>query len=719
MKIYITRINGWGLWNRSHYMQHMVAEIAHQMGYQEMGIYRYNADDESQESLSSRLDGIIAGINRGDFVICQFPTGNGRRFEYELVNRLKAYGGRIAIYIHGLESLAWEEKKNQIEEIVGLYNLAEVLIVPSYAMRRLLTENGIRKEMKFVIQEIWDCPVDENFLRIPILKKEIQYAGDVGFEGMENWGGTIPLKLYGVSTNKGQNVSNMNIPSNEFCRELSNGGFGLVWYTDRENRQYMEYSIPFSLSRYLASGIPVIVPIGSVSQTLITAEHLGVGVNSLNEAVAVVERIDEKEYQQYARNVRTFALALRTGYYTRKCLIDAVHAFCRKDADRIMIPACNYYPSDYEFNSVVLRESYGGNLALSWSFKGKPDGFLIYDASGALVYETKNVHMHYFLIENHKRGNTFIVKAYVDTLKGRLIVAEASSSLRIMQYEKPKVSLLMSAYNAEDFIARGIDTALAQSFQALEIVVVDDGSEDSTSDIIDWYDEKYYNVIAIHQKNGGTPAGRNAGIKYAHGEYIGFLDSDDMLHPDMISRLYNAIRADDCDIAITSMYLIQNDGYSILAQYPMEENVTVTVDNFFSMHFDTGCMFATVVVNKLYRSSLVKEHLFPIMQVEDNAWTPYLLSYAEKIRYINDCSYEYDRTIYTNTVTDKLALKPKEELYSIHKNAIMFYLENGNPKRMVLLKRLARRQLSEMGRAYKYNAYEKLWMEIDKDFHTV
>ena len=65
MKTYITRINGWGLRDKSHYMQHMIAEIAHQMGFQEMGIYRYYADNESYESLSSRLDGIIAGINRG------------------------------------------------------------------------------------------------------------------------------------------------------------------------------------------------------------------------------------------------------------------------------------------------------------------------------------------------------------------------------------------------------------------------------------------------------------------------------------------------------------------------------------------------------------------------------------------------------------------------------------------------------------------------------
>lgn len=145
MKTYITRINGWSLRDKSHYMQNMVAEIAHQLGCREMGIYRYYAEEENWESLSSRLDGIIAGINRGDLVICQFPTGNGMRFDNELVSRLNAYGGRIAIFIHELETLVNKEKQSQSGRIIGIYNQAEVLIVPTYAMRQWLVEKGIRK----------------------------------------------------------------------------------------------------------------------------------------------------------------------------------------------------------------------------------------------------------------------------------------------------------------------------------------------------------------------------------------------------------------------------------------------------------------------------------------------------------------------------------------------------------------------------------------------
>ena len=78
MNIYITKLNGLPLQDIAQYKQRMTAEIAHQLGCREMGVYRYNGATESQESLNGRLDGIIAGIEWGnDVVICQFPTGNG------------------------------------------------------------------------------------------------------------------------------------------------------------------------------------------------------------------------------------------------------------------------------------------------------------------------------------------------------------------------------------------------------------------------------------------------------------------------------------------------------------------------------------------------------------------------------------------------------------------------------------------------------------------
>ena len=109
MNIYITKINGLSLRNTFQYIQNMTVDIAHQIGCREMGIYRYNGNQESSESLNSRIDGIISGINQGDIVICQLPTGNGLKFERELISHLRAYRSRIAIFIHNFETLLHEK----------------------------------------------------------------------------------------------------------------------------------------------------------------------------------------------------------------------------------------------------------------------------------------------------------------------------------------------------------------------------------------------------------------------------------------------------------------------------------------------------------------------------------------------------------------------------------------------------------------------------------
>ncbi len=144
------------------------------------------------------------------------------------------------------------------------------------------------------------------------------------------------------------------------------------------------------------------------------------------------------------------------------------------------------------------------------------------------------------MIRGYGRESGFVIKAYIDTLKGKMIVAESGQIyLQEKQYSYADVSLIIPIYNAQDYIVREIDVALAQSFFNLEIILVDDGSTDNTSNVVDWYAERYSNVIAIHQKNGGVGAARNTGIRRASGEYIGFMDGDDMIHPDMIIRLYN------------------------------------------------------------------------------------------------------------------------------------------------------------------------------------
>ncbi len=715
MNVYMTRINGLSFKDTIQYRQHMTVKIAHQLGIKEMGIYRYNLGVESDESLSARVDGIIAGINREDLVICQFPTGNGLKFEWKLINHLKAYGGRIAVFLQELEPLLYEKKGSTLQDVINLYNQAEVMIVPSLAMRQFLLENHIRNRMKFVIQEMWDYTNNVSFSQTPKFKKEFLLISDGELGEIGKWSPALPLKLYGKASVSGGNIHSINdMKPDEMFAEIAEGGFGLIWYKNTYERQYMEYSISFSMAKFLAAGIPVVAPVGISNQTMIEVNHLGLIVNSLDEAVAKIEVLGETEYQGYVQCVKRFATALHNGYYTERCLVEAMQAFYSEDAGKISIPMNVYSLENPVFFTAVLKESYGGNLALSWNFKGNTDGFLIYDGIGRLVTEINNVHQHYFLIRGYGKDSSFIIKAYMETLKGKLVIAESKSiCLDVKIHEIPRVSLIIPVYNAEKYVIRSIDTALAQSFSDLEVIIVDDGSTDETPNILEWYAEKYANVKVIHQENNGVPAARNTGLMQANGEYIGFMDSDDMIYPNMIARLYHSARKNNCDIAVTSVYYITNTNYDIseFSQYPVEEDIAIDAEKFINMHSIIAYQFP-VVWNKLYRASLVKSLSFPIMIYEDEAWIPYVLSFADRICYLNEGLYEYDRSVCENTLSRKLSKGSNAEIFANHKRAILFYLKNSNLMRMKALKRLAQKELSLFARRYKNLEYGKLWEQI-------
>lgn len=384
---------------------------------------------------------------------------------------------------------------------------------------------------------------------------------------------------------------------------------------------------------------------------------------------------------------------------------------------RCTIPEIRVVPIEGEFTYTVLNESYGENLALSWKFSGKSDGFWIYDELGELICETRNEHQHYFLIEGYGKESGFVVKAFVDTVKGKKVTAESGvvyCACGGEEYGKPAVSLIIPAYNAEDYIGRAMDNALAQSLKDLEIIVVDDGSTDSTSDILDWYAECYLNVNVIHKENGGVAAARNTGIEAASGEYIGFMDSDDMIRTDMMKMLYFSVQKNDCDVAITSFYTITESGYVGFMEYAVNEDTGMPVEMFFNRNFVSG--YGIVVWNKLYRTSLIKKHLFPVLLYEDEAWTPYIFSYVNKVCFLNKHFYEYDRIIRSNTLADQLNEFSRKRKFVFRKNAMLFYLENGNQKRIELLKKITQNCLNSIKGYYSQEECEEFWREVEKNF---
>ena len=103
-----------------------------------------------------------------------------------------------------------------------------------------------------------------------------------------------------------------------------------------------------------------------------------------------------------------------------------------------------------------------------------------------------------------------------------------------------KISVIVPFYNVEPYIRNCVDSIINQTYKNLEIILADDGSTDNSGKICDEYALKDNRIKVLHLKNGGPGIARNAGLDVATGKYIGYVDSDDYIEPDMYETLYNA-----------------------------------------------------------------------------------------------------------------------------------------------------------------------------------
>ena len=126
--------------------------------------------------------------------------------------------------------------------------------------------------------------------------------------------------------------------------------------------------------------------------------------------------------------------------------------------------------------------------------------------------------------------------------------------------EKPKVSIIVPIYNAEEELRKSVDSILAQTEKNIEIILIDDGSKDQSLKICEQYAEMDSRIRVIHQENAGVSSARNKGILAAMGEYLGFVDSDDWIESDMYEALLTEARRTEADVVMCDVTTVYSDG---------------------------------------------------------------------------------------------------------------------------------------------------------------
>lgn len=231
------------------------------------------------------------------------------------------------------------------------------------------------------------------------------------------------------------------------------------------------------------------------------------------------------------------------------------------------------------------------------------------------------------------------------------------------------ISVIVPVYNVEKYIKKCIESIINQTYNNLEIILVDDGSTDKSGKICDEYAMVDKRISVIHKENGGLSDARNCGIDVAKGKYIAFVDSDDFIDLKMYEILYNNLVKNNADISICKPYLFEK--YNEVVEAKEAEVVTVwEKKDFYTKMYDDYLM-TVVAWNKLYKREIFENIRYPKgKKIEDAAIIHYVLEKCEKIALTNlELYFYYQRD---DSIMHKYNFSLLDELDALYDRFLFF-----------------------------------------------
>ncbi len=223
----------------------------------------------------------------------------------------------------------------------------------------------------------------------------------------------------------------------------------------------------------------------------------------------------------------------------------------------------------------------------------------------------------------------------------------------------PLISVIIPIYKVEDYLRECVDSVLNQTYQNLEVILVDDGSPDRCGVICDEYAAKDTRITVIHKENGGLSDARNAGLDIAKGEYISFVDSDDFVHPQFIETLYTALTENNADVSFCD-FLRFRDGEKIVINPTTDDKKTVVLssEEMVNTLYNSDWVPKNIVVwNKLYKRTIFTSLRFPKgLNHEDEYIFLDVYTNIKKVVFVDSALLFYrtrDESIMGNKYSDK------------------------------------------------------------------
>lgn len=248
-----------------------------------------------------------------------------------------------------------------------------------------------------------------------------------------------------------------------------------------------------------------------------------------------------------------------------------------------------------------------------------------------------------------------------------------------------KVSILIPAYNVEEYIDECLLSVKCQTLKEIEVIIVDDGSTDLTGKIADKYAETDQRFRVVHQPNKGLTQSRNVGLALARGKYVGFVDGDDYVSKDAFEQLFSRAEAYSADIVLGSVLYTYEDGTSQRVGNRsaafQSHSGTMEGKECFKLLMKTGC-YIPMVWSNLYRLEFIQQNQlhFEATFHEDEYFMPYALFFAKKVIDINTDFYFYRQRQGSIMRNDSNLIKRSESLFFISSRLKEFIKEKTNGK---------------------------------------
>lgn len=240
-----------------------------------------------------------------------------------------------------------------------------------------------------------------------------------------------------------------------------------------------------------------------------------------------------------------------------------------------------------------------------------------------------------------------------------------------MDNQGPKISVIVPVYNVEQYLPRCIDSILAQTFTDFELLLIDDGSTDKSGDICDEYARKDPRIRVFHKPNGGVSSARNMGLDNAKGEWIAFVDSDDVILKTYLCDLI--VKATQKAILVLSNYKKQ-DSYE--SQIKLDD-IILENGNIVKYFIDKNILSLSAPYAKLYNSEIIRSnHLkFPIgiQMGEDAIFIMRYLNSISTVVVVAKCDYVVSKT--PGSLSSKYySFEQEWNCYKIWKHELLFFL---------------------------------------------